>query len=695
MKGALIFIFIIINCQLMWSQDEDPVKQNIIEQRIEIIAEQYEDEDVDFVTLFDELSYYYNKPLNLNSASEEELKSLFLFTDRQVLELLSYRNRYRQILTIYELQYIPTFDKATVDMILPFIIVAPKRANNATSLLERLKYGRSQLFIRYQRVLEEMQGYSDISDSALALNPNRRYLGSPDRVYLRYRYQFRNSFSFGITADKDAGEEFFNGTQSQGFDFYSMHLYAKNIGKLKKIALGDYQVQFGQGLALWSGLAFGKSPIVRNLKRNATGIKPYSSVDENLFLRGAAATFGLGKFELTAFGSYKNIDGNIAAVLDTSTLVEETIFTSFQQTGYHRTPAELEDKRSVSELLTGTHLSYKTDRMHIGMSGLYSKYGSELNRSTQIYNQFEFQGRENINASLDYNFFAGGVNIFGESAISQSGGMAHLIGVMTELDSKVRFVGMLRSYDKDYQALLANGFGEGSRTNNEIGTIFGVETKINKRLNFQGYADFYKWKWLGYQRNAPGNGQDYLGQLNFKANRTTLLYARYKWESKPRNNKITDGGISFPVPEVRQQLRLHVDKTLGNFKFRSRFEWIGFAPNDGIKEHGFMIYQDLVWRSLSKPISIATRYALFQTDSYDTRIYAYENDVLYAFSIPAYYNRGSRAYITLKYSPNSQMDLWLRWGQFFYNDVDQISSGLNQINGPTKTEVKAQVRFKF
>ncbi len=575
----------------------DPVKQNIIELRIELIAEQYEDADVDFTTLFDELSYYFDYPLNLNDATEDELKSLFLLTDKQVLELINYREKHKQILTVYELPHIYSFDKSTVDLILPFVDVKPSRDKEIVPLKDRFKYGRNQLFIRYQRILEEMEGYSDIDDSVLALNPNKRYLGSADRLYMRYRYQFRNNLSIGLTADKDAGEQFFAGHQKYGFDFYSAHLFAKDLGRVKRLAIGDYQIQYGQGLALWSGLAFGKSAIVRNMKRNGQGIRPYTSVDENLFMRGAAATLGFGKFEVTAFGSYKSIDGNLASV-DTTDNLEEVNFTSFQQTGYHRTPGEIQDKDAIKELYSGTHIAYKTERANIGLSGVYTKFDRTLNKNTQIYNQFDFQGTQNTNISVDYNFFAGPFNFFGESAISEGGGMAHIAGFMSELDSRVRLLTIHRRYDRDYKGLLANGFGEGSNTSNEIGTVFGIEAKLHKYFDFTGYADFYRWNWLGYQRNGLGNGQDYIGQLNFKPNRKTSIYLRYKWETKPRNFDELETNVEAALNETKQQLRLHLDRRLGNIKLRSRFEWVVFDPNDDDEnQHGFLIYQDVIWKA--------------------------------------------------------------------------------------------------
>ena len=65
------------------------------------------------------------------------------------------------------------------------------------------------------------------------------------------------------------------------------------------------------------------------------------------------------------------------------------------------------------------------------------------------------------------------------------------------------------------------------------------------------------------------------------------------------------------------------------------------------------------------------------------------------FSIPAYYNRGTRTYLTVRYKVMRGVDVWFRYGLTYYDNVDVISSGLEEIQGNHKQEIKAQVRFKF
>jgi len=89
------------------------------------------------------------------------------------------------------------------------------------------------------------------------------------------------------------------------------------------------------------------------------------------------------------------------------------------------------------------------------------------------------------------------------------------------------------------------------------------------------------------------------------------------------------------------------------------------------------------------------RFAVFDTDTYNARIYAYESDMLYNFSIPAYYSQGTRFYLNLKYSVTKYLDFWIRYSQSYYSDLDVISSGLSEIQGNTKSEIKAQIRIRL
>lgn len=681
----------------VYAQDESE-KQKVIEQRIELISETAENENIDLNTVLDNLFYYFDHPINLNSKTAiEKLQDIGLLTEIQINNLNTHIINHGKLLSVFELQAVPGFTINEIKLILPFIEVNSDLYTPNISLKEVNKEGTHEIINRWTRVAEEQQGFNEKTDSAKLASPNSYYLGSPDKYYVRYRFKYLNNISFGITAEKDAGEQFFNGTQ-KSFDFYSAHFYLKNFNKFKAIALGDFQAQFGQGLTLWSGLAFGKSIEITSVKRNAQGLKPYASVDESRFMRGAGVSYELGKFTVTAIASHKKIDANIL-VPDTLTINDnDVIASSFQQTGFHRTNGELEDKHLLTETHLAGNIGYDTRSFHFGVTGLQSKYSGTLQRNPSNYNQFDFNGNQNSVFGADYNWVHQNLNLFGESAYSINGGMAHVHGALISLDPKLTLSTLFRKYDRDFQNLLGNGFGESSTSRNEQGILIGFDLKLTRALTFNGYFDQYQFEWLRYQTDKPRtNGFDVIGQLFYKPNKKLSMYARYRFKNKPINSDAENiENIVSIFYETKETYRFNVDiKASESIKFRSRVEFLNYERIGGAPEDGFMAFQDVHYSPKGKPYSFKLRYALFDTDSYSSKIYAYENDLLYLFSVPAMYNRGSRYYIIFRYKFARRFDLWLRYSRTVYENQDEISSGLNGIIGNTRTDLKAQLIIKL
>ena len=357
MTNSRVYILILgllLSCFSLQAQQTKLTEQEstkIIEDRIEYLLQSMDAEEVDLTTLFDQLYYYLENPINLNTATKDELSDLQLLNDFQIQELLFYQSKNQGFATLYELRTIEGFTPDIIQQILPFVSITQVETKRKIKPKNVIKYGRNEMILRHTRVLPNAVGYDEVADSVLSQNPNAKYLGSPDRLYARYRFRYGKKISAGITGEKDPGEEFINSTNTKGFDFYSAHLFLQDLGPVKKLALGDYQLQMGQGLTVWSGFGFRKSPTQTvNVKRYAQQVRPYTSADENLFLRGAAAVIGTDKISLTVAYSQKNIDGNINLALDTLTGEEASSFSSFQLSGFHRTPSELEDKDAIEDL---------------------------------------------------------------------------------------------------------------------------------------------------------------------------------------------------------------------------------------------------------------------------------------------------------------------------------------------------------
>ncbi len=685
----LIFLILFFISANLFAQTIDNKDENLIEKKVETIAENTEQE-MDYTMLVDQLTRYLQNPLNLNNASREDFDDLALLSDIQINNLLDHIARNGKLISLYELQSIDGFDLQTIRAISSYVTVSGNIDNPKFSIREVFKYGKNDLFMRYQQVIEEQQGYTSADSAA---SPNSHFAGSPMRLYTRYRFTYSNHVSIGLTAEKDQGEEFFKGSQKQGFDFYSGHFFLRNIGHLKALAVGDFQAQFGQGLTFWSGLAFGKTADGTSIKRNAIGLKPYTAVDENLFLRGIGSTWQFGKFQVTGFASHKKIDG--ATTID-STRDEVTSVTSFLTSGLHRTPSELAKRKSLSETILGGNVSYVQRRLRIGVTAVHYIFGNNYQKTDELYNIYEFSGKQNTNVGIDYNYVFRNFNFFGETTVCANGSVATTNGVLMSLDPRVTFVAMYRSFPKDFQAVYANAISENSRILNEKATYFGFKAQIMKNWSLQGYMDVFKFPWLRYQVDAPSKGYEYLAQLTYAPSKTVEAYFRIRRQLKEINTNDDELTINTLDNQMATHYRFNITyKVSPSIQFRNRVEYVTYERgNDGV-EKGWLMYQDITYKALKSPVSLSFRYAIFDTDTYNARIYAYENDVLYAFSIPAYYYKGSRAYLTLRYKVVRGIDVWLRYAVTFYNNRSVISSGTSEISGSTKSELKAQIRFSF
>lgn len=678
----LFFLFLGINAIAQ--------KQSTLEDLIEDIASS-SDAEIDYTSLYDDLNYFLNNPLNLNTASRADLEKLQVLNDFQIKSLRNYIKKEGGMLSIYELQLVYGFTMKDIFMILPFVTISETPKDDYFRFRNALKYGNHQVFLRGQEILEEQVGFSSISDSALLEKPNSRYLGSSYKLYTKYKFNYKNKIYWGFTAEKDPGEEFFTGSNKNGFDFYSAHLQINDIGFIKTLTLGDFQAKFGQGLVLWSNMGLGKTPYVLNIRKKAQGLKKYSSTNENVFMRGAGTTISIKNFDVSMFYSNKKIDANIQDSIDN----DIASVSSFQNSGYHSIPSEIVDKDAISEQMIGGNISYNHTRFKLGITGVNYKYSSDLLKDINPVNQFKFQGNENSNISLDYQFGFLDFSFFGEEAISTNGGKAFLNGMLVSLAPQISLSAMHRYYDKEYQANYANAFAEASGNNNESGLYLGLEVHPIKHWQITAYYDTYKFPWIKTGVDAPSNGSEWFVQTDYTPKRNLSMYLRVKNE-----NKLVNTNSSVGIDELTSQrnfkLRYHINYRINeHLSLKNRIETSKFQEGSGKPDYGYLIYQDIFYDFAKIPLLINMRYAIFDTDSYDSRIYTYESDILYVFSIPAYYSKGTRLYLNIKYTLGKFMDIWIRYAQTYYADKDVISSGLTQINGNTKSEIKLQLRIKF
>jgi hypothetical protein len=135
-----------------------------------------------------------------------------------------------------------------------------------------------------------------------------------------------------------------------------------------------------------------------------------------------------------------------------------------------------------------------------------------------------------------------------------------------------------------------------------------------------------------------------------------------------------------------------------NYAFNERFSWKVWLQSakvnfGGIKKNGFLIAQDLSYNS--QKIGLSGRFSIFDTDDYDSRLYLYEKDLLYVFRVPSFYDNGINYYILFKYFFNKNFTVWVKYSKLYFYNAETIGSGLEEIQGNTKTNVSFQLRIKL
>ncbi len=670
---------------------ETEVLQSDVQNLVESIMEGAEGEQ-DPAIIAEDLNFYLNHPLDLNMASAEDLSRLHILNPFQINSLQDYKRKNGPLLSIYELPLVYGFSVDLAEKLQPFVRISESSRTDGPRHLnakEMLRGGRHELLTRSGKVMEQQQGYAGFPDSLAGVNPNKRYLGSDLKLYSRYRFRYGDHLSVGWTMENDPGEELFSGSNPYGFDFNSMHLFLSGTKWIDRLAIGDYKVRYGQGLIAWTGFTLNKSSMVMKMMKNIHQIDPYTSKNENLYFRGLAMEKKLGAFRGSFFYSNKNIDANILDLPASEGLVVSSLI----ETGYHRLPRELKDEDAMNEKVIGGSLSWNNPFLRISLNGIKSVFNGELRKGARLYQMHDFSGNRNANLSFDYRVSLGRFYLFGEEALSRGGGTAFLNGLYGQLTSEMGVVLLHRLYDKRYHALYSGAFSENTENQNESGLYMGMQVDLLPSLRLKGYMDAYRFPWLSYLTDGPSEGWDLMMDVEYEFSKRSTLNLRFRRGEDMKNHLPSGQKLASLKANRKTNVRCHWQYHLNEkILLKNRIEKVFFCSSE--KTSGIMFYQDIGFKPDNGPLGLDFRYAVFDTDSYKSRIYAYENDVLYAFSVPAYYGKGYRTYINLKYRYKNT-DWWLKLARTGYTDRKTVGTGLNQINGNSKTDLRIQVRLRF
>ena len=619
--------------------------------------------------LYETLCDLEQSPININTATREQLQQLPFLSERQIEDICAYLYQYHQMQSLGELAMIPSIDFATRRLLTHFVTAGAVPQRGWPSLADIFKQGRHELFIDGRIPFYKRRGF------------DQGYLGEPYSHRFRYAFRHSDRVRIGITGAQDAGEPFFSKHNPWGYDFYSFYIDVRHLGVLEQLTVGRFRVSTGMGLVLNNQFSVGKLMSTNTAGSTGNVIRPHASNYDGDYLQGAAATLQFGRHvAITVFASYRGIDGTLAD--------NGEDITTIVRTGYHRTTTEIDKKNNTHETMAGTHIGYTGGGWRLGVTATYSHLDRDLRPNTSaVYRRYYPAGNDFWNVSADYGYTAHRISISGETATGKDGGIATINSINYQAADRLTLTLLHRYYAAKYQALHANSFSEGGRTQNEHGVYLGARWNPSDHLLLQAYTDYAHFEQPRFIASEASNSWDNMVQATVNHGSCSWT-ARYRLRYRQRDNSEKKALIN----QWEQRGRLAFTYDGGMWKSTTQGDLAHSQYEDG--SFGWMVSERLQ-AQVGKICQLAASVGYFHTDDNDSRIYTMEPGLLYRFSFPSFEGEGLRATFVARIDPTPRLALIARVQHTNYFDRDHISSGLQQIDHSSMTDLQLQVRWKF
>ena len=443
--------------------------EELMQEMAEELASE-ESEGSEWAAQMEELSDLHDHPLDINTATSEELQRLPFLTEQQVQAIIDYRVRHGRFYSLGELRLISALDYGQIRWLRQCLTVSTEALQKKSAPYRGTKH---EMVARFGIPLYKQAGW-----------PWEQGISN----LTRYQVQWGKHWDAGLRGEKDAGETMFT-RDNPLWDSWGGHIMAKgfNIGpdaRLQTIIVGDYKASFGEGLVMNSGVRLGK--LQTNIWRTTSSLRPHRSADENHFLRGAAATIALGDtWTLTALYSYRKLD---------ATLQRNNTVRSINTTGLHRTETELARRGTLGCQTTSLHLGWQQGVWHAGATGLFQYNDHLFQQNDALYRQIYPEGYLFGAASVDYGARFAHWTFKGETAYSvqrRGKNVATLNSAAWRPSNDWQFTLIQRFYGKDYYSPHASSFGENSTVQNESGVCLIMDAHRLGAFSTTAFFDYF------------------------------------------------------------------------------------------------------------------------------------------------------------------------------------------------------------
>ena len=353
MKRLIWTILVLLSAAWLQAQDSKPV-QDIIQQLIEHV-----NEDQNIFQLHEDLEALQQNPINLNTATQNDLQQLFFLDDRQINSLLRYRKLHGNFLSIYELQGVPHLDELVIEYLLPFTCIKATHAQTK-------RYFSLEGYQRASTYLEKAKGYKGDSLGQSAYN------GSPIQLLSKFSAHYGSKVESHLVFEKDRGETAINPKTNKP-EFLSASLGVKDVAIFDHLVIGDYKLYLGQGLIASTDRFMGKSMPFDGIAQRYNTFVPYRSSGEANYFRGAAFSTHWKQLQLHTFGSSRKKDAALDTLSD-----GHIVFNNFNSTGLHRTQSEIANYHSINETVAGLKVGYDNNFLSLSAYSFNSFFDRQL-----------------------------------------------------------------------------------------------------------------------------------------------------------------------------------------------------------------------------------------------------------------------------------------------------------------------------
>lgn len=668
LSSILVFLISVFSSGILHSQTDTTFldTEDILENLVEEISDESDNSE-----LFDRFEYYISNPIDLNEANLQDLLQIPLLDIHSANVIINHRQKFGNFFSIQELYSIRELNRETVNSIIQFVTVEDRLSQTPEPIPVTKSVSPDIALLRYSirsRISNDLQTRRGFTED--------RYAGSKLKNYNRLLIRHGHTYQAGILTDKDPGESSYT-------DFVSFHVMAKEIGIIKNLVLGDYLLEFGQGLALWSLYPISKSSdAIYPVKKNPRGIRAYTSSTEIGFFRGAASTIKFAQFQISAFYSQNKFDANI----DDAT----NMITSRPVDGYHRTESEISRKHSANEKVFGTVIQYPVlTNFNLGLLGFNVKLSNPLLASSS----FGLSGDEFRYYSFFYDAVFLNMNLFGEFSYDQTS-VSSINGFEMSITRNFSFITAVRNYPANYKNYRGSGFGErAGATNNETGFYSGFKWRTQAGL-LNVYYDQFKYPYRTFNNVSPSDGDELFVELTSKPFSRIETKIRYKYENKDVSQTLD--GLRQVTKRLRQSVRLELVHSVSkNLRLRSRVEINHFnIKASNVKENGYLFFQDFRFFPTNE-ITIYSRIIFFNTDSFSSAIYEYENDLMGIMTNLPMYGEGMRWYVMVRYKIMKNINLSFKYAETYKPKERTLSSGNNLITNNLDNKISLQIDMNF